>query len=127
MEVGVAHERPQDAATATFAPKIDRESARVDWTRPAVEVARGIRAYDPKPGAFAVHRGQDIKLFGAQATSTIDQREPGLVMLVDGQGMSVACGDGAVQITSVQPSGKRRLLPAELANGRGIAVGERLS
>jgi methionyl-tRNA formyltransferase len=53
--------------------------------------------------------------------------EPGTVSVIDGNGMAVACGDGTVQVTSLQPSGKRRLAPAEWANGRGIAVGERLS
>ena len=127
IEVGVAAEKAQDESRATYASKIDRESARVDWSRPAVEVARSIRAYDPKPGAFAVHRDADIKVYGGRAMVSLGGGEPGDVTLIDSNGMAVACGDGAVQITSVQPAGKRRLAPADLANGRGIAVGERLS
>jgi methionyl-tRNA formyltransferase len=127
IEVGAAPERAQDEANATYAPKIDRASTRVDWTQPAVDVARAIRAYDPKPGAFGVHREADIKLYGARAMNLLGSAAPGDVTLIDTNGMAVGCGDGAVQNTSVQPAGKRRLTPAELANGRGIAVGERLS
>ena len=127
IEVGSAPERPQDDALATYAPKIDRDTSRIDWSRPAVEVARRIRAFDPRPGAWTTHRDADVKLFGGRAMSTLHPAEPGEITLIDANGMAVACGDGAVQITSVQPSGKRRLAPHELANGRGIAMGERLS
>jgi methionyl-tRNA formyltransferase len=127
IEVGAIRERPQDDGLATYAAKIDRASARIDWTRPATEVARAIRAYDPRPGAFAKHRDSDVKLFGAKAMASLTTAVAGTVTVIDGNGMAIACGDGAVQVTGVQPSGKRRLTPAEWANGRGIAVGQRLS
>ena len=126
-EAGAARERPQDESAATYAGKIDRDTTRVDWTLPASDVARRIRAFDPRPGAWALHRGADVKLYGARHTKTLGPAEPGEVTLIDANGMAVACGDGAVQITALQPAGKRRLAPHELANGRGIAVGERLS
>jgi methionyl-tRNA formyltransferase len=127
IEVGAATERAQDERSATFAAKIDRDSTRIDWTRPAAEVALAIRAYDPRPGAFAKHRDSEVKLFGAKAMISLATLTPGTVGLIDGNGMAIACRDGAVQITSVQPSGRRRLTPAEWANGRGITIGERLS
>jgi methionyl-tRNA formyltransferase len=127
IEVGAVKERVQDDQSASYAAKIDRDSTRIDWTRPAAEVARAIRAYDPRPGAFAKHRDSEVKLFGAKAMMSLAAQAPGTVGLIDGSGMAVASGDGAVQITSVQPSGKRRLTPAEWANGRGITLGERLS
>jgi methionyl-tRNA formyltransferase len=127
MEVGAAQERPQDDAAASYAGKIDRDATRVDWSRPSAEVARRIRAFDPRPGAWTTHRGADLKLYGARPMTTLHPAAPGEVTLVDANGMAVACADGAVQVTAVQPSGKRRLTPNELANGRGIAVGERLS
>jgi methionyl-tRNA formyltransferase len=126
MEAGAAREQPQDEAGVSYAPKIDREATRIDWSRPAVDVARRIRAFDPRPGAYATHRDADLKLFGGWAMATLGTAEPGEIMVIDSNGMAVACGDGAVQITSVQPAGKRRLAPHELANGRGIGVGERL-
>ncbi len=127
IEVGAISERAQDDEAATYAPKINREATRVDWRRSAVEVARVIRAFDPKPGAVATHRGSDVKLFGARAMASLRALEPGTVTVIDDNGMAVACGDGAVQVTVVHPSGKKRLTPAEWLNGRGIAVAERLS
>src|SRR5207237_9509152 len=126
-ELGAVGERTQDDAAATDAAKIDRSTTRIDWSSPATQVARIIRAYDPKPGALATHRGADVKLFGARAMASLRALEPGTVAVIDNNGMAVACGDGTVQVTVLQPSGKRRLTPLELANGRGIAVGERLS
>jgi methionyl-tRNA formyltransferase len=127
IELGAISERAQDDSAATYAAKIDREATRIDWRRPAVEVARVIRAYDPRPGALAAHRDSEVKLFGARAMASLRTLEPGTVSVIDGNGMAVACGDGAVQVTVLQPSGKKRLTPAEWAHGRGIAVGERLS
>lgn len=127
MEVGAAREREQDESRATYAGKIDRETTRIDWNRPAAEVAGRIRAFDPKPSAWTTHRDGDLKVYGARAMGTLHPAAPGEITLIDANGMAVACADGAVQITAIQPAGKRRLAPHELANGRGIAVGERLS
>lgn len=127
LEVGAAREQAQDEASATYASKIDRDSTRIVWTRSAVEVSRHIRAYDPRPGAFALQHELPVKLFGARGMVSLSHPTPGTVTVIDSNGMAVACGDGAVQITSVQPSGKKRLTPLDWANGRGIAVGERLS
>jgi methionyl-tRNA formyltransferase len=126
IEAGATHEQAQDESAATYAGKIDRGATRVDWTRPATEVARRIRAFDPKPGAWTTGRSADVKVFGARAMTTLNPAAPGEITLIDANGMAVACGEGAVQITALQPSGKRRLSPMEFANGRGIAEGERL-
>jgi methionyl-tRNA formyltransferase len=126
IEAGAAQEREQDEALATYAGKIDRETTRIDWSRPATEVARRIRAFDPRPGAWATHRDADLKVYGGRAMGTLHPAPPGEITLIDVNGMAVACGDGAVQVTAIQPAGKRRLTPQQLANGRGIAMGERL-
>ena len=125
VALGKAREEPQDDARATYAPKIERESARIDWTRAATAVSRAVRAYDPKPGAFTEHRGAPLKLFGARilpdATTT-----PGTVVDISAEGMVVACGGGALRVLQVQPAGKTRMAPEALARGRGISVGDRL-
>ncbi|HTK47818.1 MAG TPA: methionyl-tRNA formyltransferase [Gemmatimonadaceae bacterium] len=125
IELGRAEPRPQDDAAATFAPKITRESARIDWTTPAHDVAHHVRAYDPRPGAWGRVRGTEVKLFGARLAPRGTAHAPGEVIAVDEAGMLVACGGGAVRLTVAQPAGKRRLAPLEWANGRGIAVGDR--
>jgi methionyl-tRNA formyltransferase len=127
MEAGALREREQDEAKSSYAGKIDRETTRIDWSRPAPEIARRIRAFDPRPGAWTTHRSADLKLYGGRAMQSLGSAAAGEVTLIDANGMAVACGDGTVQVTAIQPSGKRRLSPNELANGRGIAIGERLS
>jgi methionyl-tRNA formyltransferase len=128
IDLGQATETPQDDALATYAPKVDRSMTRIDWASDAMTVSRIIRAYDPYPGARTTLRGGDLKLFGARrADGAGREGAAGEVLSIDGTGMVVACGDGAVQVANVHPSGKRRLTPREWAAGRGIAVGERLS
>jgi methionyl-tRNA formyltransferase len=125
MELGKAQPEPQDESLATFAGKLTRESAQVDWTRTAHEVGRHIRAYDPKPGAWSRLNGAEVKLFGARVAPSSSTHPPGEVIAVDGTGLLVGCGEAAVRVLAVQPSGKRRLSPAEWAHGRGVAVGDR--
>jgi methionyl-tRNA formyltransferase len=128
MTLGKLTETPQDDARATYAPKILREMARIDWSQPADAVARHIRAYDPRPGAFTTHRGGEVKLFGASVATLLERgtEAPGTVVTIDAHGMLVACGIGTVMITCAQPSGRTRVEPAEWMRGRGIDVGDRL-
>ena len=125
LELGHAQPEPQDESAATYAPKLTRETAAVDFARPALEVGRHIRAYDPRPGAWGRVRGTEVKLFGARTAPRASTDVPGAVLAVDGEGMVVACGSGAVRVLAVQPAGKRRLSPLEWAHGRGVAVGDR--
>ena len=125
IELGLAKAEPQDDTAATYAAKLTRESAQVDWTSSAHDVAHHIRAYDPKPGAWGRLRGTEVKLFGARVAPRGTSHGAGEVLAIDDVGMLVACGSGAVRVTVVQPAGKRRLGPAEWANGRGVAVGDR--
>ena len=125
VSLGRATEQPQDDTQATYAAKIDRASARVDWIRPAIEISRLIRAFDPKPGAYTSLNGGDMKLFGARVLPHTNHA-PGKVVEIGPDGMLVACGDGAVRVCQVQPSGKPRMTPELLARGRGVAVGDKL-
>ncbi len=125
IELGAAVPQPQDESRATYAGKLTRESAQVDWARSAYEVSRHIRAYDPKPGAWSTVNGTEVKLFGAQLAPRGTAHVAGDVIAVDEIGLLVACGSGAVRILAVQPAGKRRLAPIEWARGRRIAVKDR--
>ena len=123
MDAGQLPEREQDHSLATFAPKIEREDARIDWRAPAPQVANAIRAYDPRPGAFTVHRGADVKCFGVRPSHMHAHVDvPGTVLAVDDSGMLIACGEGTVRITDVHPAGKRRQRVTEWLAGRGIAI-----
>jgi len=116
--------RPQDNAKATFAPKIKREEERLDWTCPAEAVARKVRAFDPRPGAWTSGRGTELKLFGARAADR--SGEAGVVLGADDE-LLVACGSGAVTVAEVQPAGRARMSVRAFVNGRGIAAGDRLA
>ena len=123
LSLGPITEVPQDEALVTFASKVEREQAQVDWTQDGHAVSRRIRAYDPRPGAFTTLRGLDVKLYGVRVSMDA-HGEPGTVLGIDESGMLVACGAGGVRIAYVHPAGKRRLASLDWAQGRGIAVGD---
>jgi methionyl-tRNA formyltransferase len=125
MELGDSREQPQDDSVATYAHKIDRSTTWVDWSASAANVCRLIRSLDPKPGAVTMLRGSEVKLFGAKLAPHGLSTMSGQIQSIDDDGLTVACGEGAVRITVVQPAGKRRLSPNEWARGRGAAVGDR--
>ena len=126
LGAGAAREVPQDDAQATYAPKLEREQTRLVWTRPADDVSRAIRAHDPRPGAFAVLRGQEIKLFGGSAVVVEERPDvtPGEVIAVGRDWLDVKCGEDAVRVTQVQPAGKARIGAGDFVRGRGIDVGD---
>ena len=121
---GQAAPEPQDAALATFAPKVTRETARIDWTQDAPSVARRIRAFDPVPGAWTTLDGTDMKLFVARTATA--SGAPGTV-LDAGERLLIAAASGAVDIAEVQPAGRRRMPVAQWARGRGVEPGRRLA
>ena len=124
LEVGEVNEEPQNDSQATYAPKVEREMARVDWSAPPDAICRQIRAYDPRPAAFSVLRGTEVKLFGPRAIRSA-RGAPGQVLDIDESGMLVACDGGGVRVAYVHPSGKRRLAALDWAQGRGVAMGDR--
>ncbi len=131
LEAGATHEQVQDDALASYAPRLTRDDAHVDFARPAVEVDRLIRGLDDMPGGWAHLGDQDVKLFRPRPhPAQAHGAEPGTVLSALAEdattGMLVACGEGAVCIREVKPAGKRRMTTAEWVRGRGIAVGDRL-
>src|SRR5262249_15458704 len=126
LGMGTAVEVPQDDTKATYASKVDRAMTQIDWTADAPAVARVIRAYDPRPGAFTRAKSGEVKLFGARQIESVTNHAPGEVLRIAGDGMTVGCGRDCVLVSAVHPAGKRRVAPEAWANGRGIGVGERL-
>lgn len=119
---GKVVEHPQDESRATFAPKITRESARIDWRMSALEISRQIRAFDPRPGAFTRTSHGDVKLFGPRVMDGI-KGKPGEVLKTKAE-LIVACGVDALCISEVQASGKSRMAAHEWTRGRAAEVGE---
>ena len=123
LDLGDATETPQRAEGATYAKKIERSDAQIDWNASAAAVERAIRAYDPKPGAWTMRTDQEVRLFGAHAVAG-HSGEPGTILETDGDGIVVACGDGAVRAQEVHCAGRKRQRAAEWIRGRGATVGD---
>ena len=115
---------PQDHTRATHAPKLTRETARIDWTKPALAIARQTWALDPKPGAWAALGTVEVKLFGGHVVER--DGPPGAVLPADGR-LLIACGDHALEVDEVQPAGKDRMPAADWIRGRGVGAGQRFS
>ncbi|MGI9091483.1 MAG: methionyl-tRNA formyltransferase [Gemmatimonadaceae bacterium] len=126
MELGRASERPQDDLLATYAPKVNRDTTRIDWKLAAAQICNAVRAYDPSPGAWTTLGGADVKLFGARRLVDASG-QPGELLSAGEDGMVIACGTGAALISEVQPAGKRRMAAIAWQRGRGIAIGDRLA
>ena len=123
VNLGKAKEAIQDESRATYAPKVTRESSRINWRDSAVEISRLIRASDPKPGAFTRTPKGDVKLFEPKVMDGI-KGDPGEVLKVTGE-LVIACGLDALRINEVQPSGKTRMSAHDWARGRGTKVGDK--
>ena len=118
LAAGNAPRIPQDQALATYAPKLNRETGRLNWNESVEAIERKIRAYNPWPGAFTEFSGRNLKIFAA---SIVDLRgEPGEILRKDRE-LVVATSDRALSLTDVQLEGKRRMSAAEFLRGRTLS------
>ena len=113
---------PQNDALATYAPKIGKEEAKIDFSAYADQVERQIRAFNPIPGAWFEFQGERIKLLAADISDL--SGEPGIVL---DHGLAIACSKGSIVPTSVQRAGRAPMRPDELLRGFVIPVGAKLS
>jgi len=126
LSSGKAPRTPQDRARATYAPKLNREAGRIDWTQPAEIIERRIRAYQPWPGTFTIvaagaEKPRNLKIF--QAVVINHSGSAGEIIYADQRGFVVAAGSGALSLQEVQLEGKRRMSAAEFLHGYpGVAV-----
>jgi len=116
--------RPQDAGGVTYAAKIGKEEARLDWRDEALALDRKVRAFDPFPGAESRLDGQVLKVW--QAVPVGGSGEPGTVIRQEKGCPVVACGVGALALTLLQRPGSRRMPAVEFVKARPIPVGTRL-
>lgn len=114
LEKGKAPRLPQENELATYAPKLEREHGRIDWTESAAVIERKIRAFDPWPGAFMEIDFQKLKIFGA---TIVDRSgKPGQISRNENE-LIVAAGEGALALGEVQLEGKRRMSAVEFLRG----------
>jgi methionyl-tRNA formyltransferase len=117
---------PQPAEGATYAHKLDKREAWLDFAQPAPLLARRVRAFDPFPVACARYGDTVLKFWRAHAEDAPARQPPGTVLAADGSGLRLACGDGMLVVTELQRPGSRRMSAAEFLAGLPIAAGERL-
>ncbi len=114
----------QPAHGVTYARKIDKAEAAIDWSQPAAAIERRVRAFDPSPGAGSVLQGEAIKVWGAMALpSTEADGAPGRVEAVSDDGVDVRCGEGLLRITELQRAGGKRLPAAQFLRGFDLKPG----
>jgi methionyl-tRNA formyltransferase len=109
---------PQPEEGITYAAKIDKQEALMDWSLPASALARRIRAFDPFPGAHTLRHGQPLKIWSAQVLPQDAAHAPGTVVQASEQGLDVACGEGVLRLLQLQKPGGKRLTFAELLRGQ---------
>ncbi|MDZ7594590.1 MAG: methionyl-tRNA formyltransferase [Thiobacillus sp.] len=113
----------QDDTQATYAAKLSKEEAKLDWREPADVLARAVRAYNPAPGAWTLLDGAPLKIWSAQAFA--GSGEPGTALPADADRLVVACGSGALALQAVQPAGGKRMTAAAFLAGRPVPAGTR--
>jgi methionyl-tRNA formyltransferase len=118
---------PQATAGATYAAKIDKSEAVLDWRRSAIELARCVRAFNPTPGALARSASTDFKIWTATAERLSGPAAPGEIVARAPDGIVVACGEGALRVTELQRAGSKRMLADEFVRGGALRVGERFA
>ena len=113
---------PQDDDLANYAHKLTKAEAEVDWSRPAVEIDRLIRAFDPWPVAQTSLEGVSLRLWGSELTDLIPPPAalPGQVLAAGKGGIEVSTGAGVLRLTRLQPPGKRPMSAAEFLNARHL-------
>ncbi len=115
---------PQPAEGVTYAHKIEKAEAAIDWHEPAALIARRVRAFDPFPGAQAALSGETIKVWAARAQPGVSAGVPGQVLAADADGIRVQTGEGALLITELQRPGGKRLTAADFLRGQSIEAGQ---
>ncbi len=122
LERGAVTPQPQAQEGVTYAKKITKDEARIDWSRRAAEIDAHIRGLAPSPGAFTEAKGERLKILAALPMK--DRGEPGEVITDD---LTVACGEGALKLLKVQRAGSRAMEARELLKGFPLPPGTRLS
>ena len=110
--------RAQPAEGVTYAHKLDKAEARLDWSRPAVELARTVRAFNPWPVAEAMVAGERLRIHGAVAVDAVPDAAPGTLLAASRDGIDIACGAGVLRLRVVQREGGRAITAADWLNAR---------
>lgn len=115
---GTATPEKQDEALVTYAEKLSKEEARLNWTLSAAQLERCVRAFNPWPVSFFMIDNQPVKVWQSQVIAAEDNQAPGTIISADKNGIAVATAEGLLLMTQLQPSGKKSMSAQDLLNSR---------
>lgn len=124
VESRLKQAQPQDESQSTYARKLDKQEALIDWQRPAAEILRQINAFNPWPVAQTQWQGDTMRIWRAQLGDRIRSGQPGEIIAVGKQGLDVQTADGILRITQLQLPGKRAMQVRDFLNANTIDVGD---
>lgn len=128
IAAGTAVAEPQDDEQATYATLLDRSMEHIDWSKTAQEVHNLIRGFNPAPSTFTkLPNGKSLKIWGSKMTDKSSAAAAGTVIETGKHSFFVACGEGVLEITEVQPESKKRMPAQVFLNGRGVQEGDLLA
>jgi methionyl-tRNA formyltransferase len=120
MEAALQQAEVQDEAGATYAPRLSKQQAEVDWNKPLEILLREIRAYNPWPVSYTFLQQNSIRLWCARASHYKDPQSPGTIVAHDDGGVHVSCADGVLQVTELQFAGRKRCSAAQALNAADL-------
>lgn len=128
IAAGTAVAEPQDNEQATYATLLDRSMEHIDWSKTAQDVHNLIRGFNPAPSTFTkLPNGKSLKIWGSKMTDKNSAAAAGTVIATGKHSFFVACGEGVLEITEVQPESKKRMPAQVFLNGRGVQEGDLLA
>ena len=128
IATGTAVAEPQDNEQATYATLLDRSMEHIDWSKTVQEVHNLIRGFNPAPSTFTkLPNGKSLKIWGSKMTDKSSTAAAGTVIATGKHSFFVACGEGVLEITEVQPESKKRMPAQVFLNGRGVQEGDLLA
>ena len=120
---GTTHPERQDDSQATYAHKLSKEEARLDWQKPAETLGRQVCAFNPWPVATTALDGTGIRVWAATALTDTTTAEPGTLIKADREGLDIACAQGTLRVTHLQLAGSRAMTAQELLNSKKAMFG----
>ncbi len=127
LQAGTLEPVAQEEEKATFAPPVRSEEGNIDWSMPAENIDRLVRALNPAPGAYTFFRGRRLKIWSVQVTDVPPEDEPGTLMNMGKEGFLVNTGTSCLAVLSLQPEGRQRMGAGEFSRGQRLLVSERFT
>ena len=119
-EAALQQAQPQQDSEATYAPRLTKQQAEINWQDSVTSLHRQVLAYNPWPVSHTVLAGESLRVWNARPATGIERAEPGQVVRHTRDGIYVSCGDGVLQITELQFAGRNRCSAADALNARNL-------